>query len=43
LNHIISECDGWSGDLGWYQVHAPFAVANIVWTEKGFMIESAEL
>ena len=40
---IISECDGWSGDLGWYQVRAPFAVANIVWTNNGFVIEGAEV
>jgi hypothetical protein len=43
LNPIISECDGWSGDLGLYQIHGPFAVADIVWTDKGFMIKSVEL
>lgn len=43
LSPIISECDGWSGDIGWYQVHAPFAVANIVWTNNGFAIEGAEV
>jgi hypothetical protein len=38
LKPIQPECEGSSGEFGWYQPNTPFAVADWVWTDEGFKI-----